>query len=117
MPINLYKCEKCGAIYDVEDKCNECERTHSEFEKALRTSYTYREDRTLPTHITILSPLSNNKPYGKCAEYVLSKTWDVKDPSEDKAGTMKKTKTVNPQTAMWSPTKAISEVDYDDIPF
>ena len=81
MPVNLYKCEKCGEIFVEEAKCLACERSHSEFEQSLKTEYAYAKGKELPTHIRVLSPSANNKPFGRSAEYVLSGRGTSKTPT------------------------------------
>lgn len=33
---NLYKCEKCGKVYDNFDECERCEKTHYTFSNGWR---------------------------------------------------------------------------------
>lgn len=82
MPVNLYKCEKCGTVFDDEDKCLACEREHANTEKTMRVEWIWSKGRKYPVKVKILMPDANNKPYGTWAVYKLDKTGVDRDPNE-----------------------------------
>lgn len=83
MPKNLYKCEKCGHVFDDEQTCLACEAKHVQIENSIRVEWEWEDrggSRGIPRRIKILIPDANNKPYGKWATYEISNSGVSKDP-------------------------------------
>jgi len=79
MPLNLYKCEKCGHVFESEDQCLDCENKHDRNEKSARIQYTWEYGGVVPKKIRILIPIANNKQAGRWAEYKLADEGSVYD--------------------------------------